>query len=237
MVSSVASATTTTTDTTKSAAGAKSLAKNFDTFLTMLTVQLKHQDPLSPMDSTQFTNQLVQFAGVEQQINANSNLEKLITSNNMNTKSQAINYIGHTVEVDTAAAALQDGKANFSVTLGKAAKSANIVITDSAGAIVNTLTGKTTTDRQEIAWDGKDKNGVQLKDDYYTISVTAMDGEGNSVDSAITTYGKVTDVASDSTGTLLGIGKVVANIDKILTVRDSASLASSATSSSSTTTK
>lgn len=236
MTTTAALGGTTTTDTTatKSAASGKSLAQNFDTFLTMLTTQLKHQDPLSPMDSTQFTNQLVQFAGVEQQINANSNLEKLISATNLNTKSQALSYIGHTIEADTQAVPLQDGKANFSVTLGGEATTAAVVIKDSAGKIVANLPLKKTTDRQEMTWNGKDTNGNQLDNGLYTATVSALDADGQTVEGAVTVYGKVTDVASDSTGTLIGMGKVVVSIDKVLTVRDTASVQSSSSSTTTT---
>lgn len=233
-MSTIASATNASAaEATKSASSAKSLAQNFDTFLTMLTTQLKHQDPLSPMDSTEFTNQLVSFAGVEQQINANSNLEKLISATNLNTKSQAISYIGHTIEADTSNIPLQDGKANFSVTLAADTSTAAVVVKDADGDIVANLPLKKTLDRQEIAWDGKDKDGKQLADGFYSVSVSALDSDGEAVDGAVTVYGKVTDVASDSSGTLVGMGKVVVSIDKILTVRDTASVQSSTTSTTS----
>lgn len=222
------------TGTGKAAASGKSLAQNFDTFLTMLTTQLKHQDPLSPMDSTQFTNQLVQFAGVEQQINANSNLEKLIGATNLNTKSQAISYIGHTIEADTPALPLQGGKAAFSATLGGEAVTASVVIKDASGKVIANLPMKKTTDRQEMTWDGKDSNGNKVDDGLYTAAVSALDADGKTVEGAITVYGKVTDVASDSTGTLIGMGKVVVSIDKILTVRDTASVQSSTSSTTTT---
>ncbi|MGE5515380.1 MAG: FlgD immunoglobulin-like domain containing protein [Bacteroidota bacterium] len=306
--------------TSKSAASGKSLAQNFDTFLTMLTTQLKHQDPLSPMDSTQFTNQLVQFAGVEQQINANSNLEKLISATSMNTGAQAVNYIGRAVEADTNQVPLQGsvdtqsntiqlangkatfkyalsetststllrikdstgavvrtlsgdvtkgiheitwdgedsagtamaagsytvepvvtnskgdkvatttytstrtGNAAFSYTLAKDAKTCSVVIKDSTGTIVRTLPGDLTKGRHEVKWDGKDKSGNDLPDGNYTATIAALDGGGETIDSAVTVYGKVTDVASDDTGTLIGMGQVVVPMTKILTVRDSASL-------------
>ncbi|HLO77690.1 MAG TPA: flagellar hook capping FlgD N-terminal domain-containing protein [Magnetospirillum sp.] len=236
MTTTAALTGTSTTDTSgsKAVASGKSLAQNFDTFLTMLTTQLKHQDPLSPMDSTQFTNQLVQFAGVEQQINANSNLEKLIGATNLNTKSQAISYIGHTIEADTPAVPLQDGKASFSATLADDAVSASVVIKNAKGDIVANLPLKVTTDRQEMTWDGKNSDGQQLEDGLYTASINARDANGDEVEGAVTVYGKVTDVASDSTGTLVGMGKVVVSIDKVLTVRDTASVQSSTGSNTTT---
>jgi flagellar basal-body rod modification protein FlgD len=232
-LTSAANTSSTNTSTTQSATSTKSLAQNFNTFLNMLTTQLKHQDPLSPMDSTQFTNQLVQFASVEQQINTNSNLEKLITSTNLNTKSQAISYIGHSIEADSSNVPLQDGKANFAATLAGDTASASVVVKDSSGTIVANLPLQKSTSRQEMTWDGKDKNGNQLPDGLYSLSISALDGNGASVDGAISVYGKVTDVASDENGTLIGMGKVVVGIDKVLTVRDTASMQSSSSSAAS----
>ena len=86
--------TTSTTAVTGAAAAQKSLASNFDTFLTLLTTQLQHQDPLSPMDSTEFTQQLVQFSSVEQQISANKNLESLIALTKSRSSADAVSYLG-----------------------------------------------------------------------------------------------------------------------------------------------
>src|SRR5712675_2430466 len=72
----------------------KSLSTNFNTFLTLLTTQLKNQDPLAPMDSNQFTQQLVQFSQVEQQINANKNLESLISLTKARGAIDAVSYLG-----------------------------------------------------------------------------------------------------------------------------------------------
>src|ERR1044071_1210572 len=74
----------------------KTLASNFDTFLSLLTTQLKNQDPMSPMDSNQFTQQLVQFSQVEQQINSNKNLESLIALTKSQTTTAAVSYLGKT---------------------------------------------------------------------------------------------------------------------------------------------
>ncbi|MCC7047960.1 MAG: hypothetical protein IT562_14710, partial [Alphaproteobacteria bacterium] len=85
--------TATATGTTKSMS---KLAENFDQFLTLLTTQLKNQDPLSPMDSAQFTQQLVSFAGVEQQINTNKNLETLLSLQKSNQMVGALDLMGKT---------------------------------------------------------------------------------------------------------------------------------------------
>ena len=79
------STTTSSTSSSSSAASAagsnatQQLAGNFDTFLQLLTTQLQNQNPLDPLDTNQFTQQLVEFASVEQQVNMNTNLQTLIS--------------------------------------------------------------------------------------------------------------------------------------------------------------
>jgi flagellar basal-body rod modification protein FlgD len=214
------------TDTSKTASATKKLSANFDTFLTMLTTQLKHQDPLSPMDSTQFTNQLVQFASVEQQISANTNLESLIKIQKLNQTSSALGYLGQTIETVGNELPLQDGRAGFSYTLGEDANATAIVIRDSNGKMVRSLNGEMTKGRHDMSWDGKDQYGNTMADGRYAVEVVAAKSDGTAVDSAVTVMGRVTDVASDETsGTLLAMSGVVTTLDKILTIRDTASLA------------
>lgn len=205
---------------TGSAASSTKLTENFDTFLTMLTVQLKNQDPLSPMDSTEFTNQLVQFSAVEQQIASNKNLENLIAVTQTNTKAQAIAYIGHTIEVAGTMLPVQDGKASFSYTLPEEAKSITVTIKDASGKLVANLPAQTTAGRHEVEWDGRDSTGKVVEDGAYKIEIAATNGEGEAIDVGSTVYGRVTDVAADSTETLIAMGKVVSKVEDVLTVRE-----------------
>src|SRR5436305_350324 len=89
---------TSTTPATSKTGGAASIGKTFDQFLTLLTTQLKNQDPLSPTDSSQFTSQLVQFSQVEQAIDTNTKLDTLIATNQSNQLLQASTFLGHDVE-------------------------------------------------------------------------------------------------------------------------------------------
>ena len=81
-------------DGSKSDLALVDLANNLDNFLTILTTQLQYQDPLSPMETSEFTNQLVMFTGVEQQVQQNQNLEKLIALQSNNLAISAVTYIG-----------------------------------------------------------------------------------------------------------------------------------------------
>jgi hypothetical protein len=101
-------------------AATKQLSGNFNTFLTLLTTQLKNQDPMSPMDSSQFTQQLVQFSQVEQSINTNDNLKTLISLTQGRSASDAVSYLGKTATITTGDAPLSNGNADWSYALGGA---------------------------------------------------------------------------------------------------------------------
>ncbi|BAE49309.1 flagellar hook assembly protein FlgD [Paramagnetospirillum magneticum] len=215
---------------TGSAAGKATLGSNFNTFLTMLTTQLKHQDPLSPMDSTQFTNQLVQFSSVEQQINANSNLEKLIKLQQTAQTSQGISYLGQTVEVSGTDLPLQDSAASLTYTLPKEARDVKIVIKDSTGKQVNSIAGETASGAHSLSWNGKDSSGTQLDDGRYSFQVVATAADGTSITTTSTSFGRVTKVTNDATnGTTLVMGAgtkgndITLTMDKVVSVKDNQS--------------
>lgn len=194
------------------------LAKDLNTFLTLLTTQLKNQDPLSPMDSTEFTNQLVQFAQVEQQIGQNEKLDTLVNLNVSSQAGMAIQYIGYNVEAESNKLPLQNGAGRFAYGLTSEAKSVGIILTDSSGKTAFTAAGEVTAGVHEFKWDGKDKDGNQLEDGTYTISVTALDNDGATVDSWTTVFGTVDGVTSQDGNTVLAMGKVGILLDDILSV-------------------
>jgi len=196
-----------------------SLAADFDAFLLLLTTQLKNQDPLSPMEPTEFTSQLVQFASVEQQINANENLEKMIGIQNASLAASIIGFIGTDVEYDGASIPLQDGSAKFTYDLADKAKNVVITISDADGNLVLTEAGETTAGLHEFVWDGKDTNGVQKPDGTYTISVTAVDGDQQAIDTKIHGFGHITGV-SMANGTVLNAGDLDIPLDSILNIAE-----------------
>ncbi|WP_341899212.1 flagellar hook assembly protein FlgD [Ferrovibrio terrae] len=190
MVTAVTStATTSSTPQTASESSSVSLAKNFDTFLTLLTTQLKNQDPTSPMDSKEFTTQLVQFSQVEQSINQNKNLEKLISMFSAQQSSNNLNFIGKIVDVDDNQVKLQQGGAAFwSYELPAGVNNVKYNIINSSGQVVRSVTqtseqaGGFKTGKTEIAWDGKDGQGNALPAGTYKLEVVAKDAGGKTVD-------------------------------------------------------
>lgn len=208
-------------DYSKSTASKKSLAGDLDSFLTLLTSQLKNQDPLSPMDSTQFTNQLVQFANVEQQINANTNLETLIGLSQASIGATAVGYLGKEVQAESSTMPLQDGSAKFTYTLPKDASQCLVVIKDSSGKVVHTENGENTAGTYHVTWDGKDAYGNQLDDGAYSLEIQATDTDGQTMDSIYTSvFGKATAVANDGDTIMVAAGPVLFDMNKIISVRE-----------------
>jgi len=196
------------------------LANDLDSFMTLLTAQLKAQDPLSPMDSTEFTNQLVLFAQVEQQINQNENLESILHSTVKTQQAMAIQFLDNYVEVQTDRVMLQDGEAVFTYGLSDNAKDVKIIVKDEKENIVRTFDGESYEGLHKITWDGTDADGEAVEDGVYTLQVTATerDDAEEELKTWTTTLGKVTGVATDGDATYLAIGDLSVDVNKVLGV-------------------
>jgi len=194
------------------------LAKDLDTFLTLLTSQLKNQDPLSPMDSTEFTNQIVQFAQVEQQISYNEKLDDLITVSTGTQGAMAVHYIGQVIEAESSRVPLQDGTGRLAYGLAEDAASVGVIIADQAGTAVRSFQGETAAGVHEFRWDGKDDAGRPLPDGTYTISVTALNREEGQIDTWTTAFGRVDGVTNQDGQTMLVMGDQAVALDKVLSV-------------------
>ena len=158
------------------------LSGNFNTFLTLLTTQLQNQDPMSPMDSNQFTQQLVEFSRVEQQINTNDNLQDADQPGRSGrSASDAVSYLGKIVTITNGNAALANGQAAWSYTLGSAAAANTLTVTDSTGHVVYTAPGETAAGTHDFTWNGQDNNGNQLPDGVYTLTVTPQSADGSAM--------------------------------------------------------
>jgi len=170
------------------------LTNNFSTFLTLLTTQLKNQDPTSPMDSNQFTQQLVQFSQVEQQINTNSNLSTLISQGQTQIGAYATSYLGKGVSITNGNASLSGGKATWNYSLDAAATANKLTVTDANGKIVYTADGEKAAGLHQFTWDGKDNNGNQLADGTYKLTLAAQTADGTAVTTSIASAAVVTEI-------------------------------------------
>lgn len=171
-------------NSTSTASAFSSLAGNQKTFLSILTTQLKNQDPTAATDTNQFTQELVQFTQAEQQINTNAKLDQLIKlQQNSNGLASTLGYIGKYVEAATTSQiALQKGDAGLAYVLPSQAKTVAISITDSNGKVINTISGPTSSGLNRINWDGKDSTGKVVADGTYNFTLSAKNASGNNLD-------------------------------------------------------
>jgi flagellar basal-body rod modification protein FlgD len=201
-MTTVAPTSTTPATTTPSAADNPMavLSGNFDTFLKLLTTQLKNQDPTAPMDSNQFTQQLVQFSQVEQQINTNDNLKSLISQGQNTQGAYAVGYLGKSVTVTNGDAALTNGAADWNYALAAPSAGTTLTVTDANGNVVYSAPGETTAGQHDFSWNGQSLAGVQMPDGTYSLSVSAEGQNGQTVQSQVSSTGIVSEV--DMSGAL-----------------------------------
>ncbi len=172
----------TTTASTASTTGVDNtmIASNFTTFLTLLTTQLKNQNPLDPLDTNQFTQQLVQFAQVEQQMKSNDQLATLVSLDKSAQSTTALAYVGSTVVVDGSTAALANGSASWNLNTSKPS-TATVTITDSSGQTAYTGTFAVNPGNQAFTWDGHGNDGKLWPDGNYTLTATGVDANQQTV--------------------------------------------------------
>jgi flagellar basal-body rod modification protein FlgD len=197
-IAAAASASNTSSSSNQNALA--SLSSNFQDFLGMLMTQLQNQDPTSPLDTNQFTSELVQFSGVEQQINTNSALTQLIALTQSGQLLQSSSLIGRTVQVSSSQMPLQNGSGSLTLTAASAG-TATISLANSAGSTVYSTTVPTTAGANTWTWNGQDANGTTLPDGPYTVSITGTDASGAASTPSFTVSGTVTNVVNNK-GTL-----------------------------------
>jgi flagellar basal-body rod modification protein FlgD len=213
--------TTPTATPDKTAQGIASLADNFNTFLSLLTTQLKNQDPTAPLDSNQFTQQLVQMTGVEQQLNANELLQQLV-NNTSNGVATAVSLIGKTVKAVSDTANLNNGQAQWTYNLGSGTTDLKVQVLDASGKVVHAeAPSDLTPGDHAFTWNGKDLTGTQLPNGgTYTLKVTAMDSTGAAIATTNYVQGVVTGVGQSNGSTLITINGGTADWTKVTSIQD-----------------
>lgn len=179
------------------------ISGNFDTFLQLLLTQLQNQNPLEPLDTSQFTQQLVQFSGVEQAIKTNENLETLALLSAANAITGAVSYIGKTVVAAGSSGTLENGSANWSYQVEGGSGTGAFTVRDSAGNQVFTTTGPISEGTSTFTWDGRKSDGTLAPNGNYTLSITAADGSGGPLQVATSFSGTVEGVDMSRTEPVL----------------------------------
>ena len=221
MVDSVAN--TTTNATNRIGAGSTMLASNFETFLTLLTSQLKNQDPLSPVDSNQFTAQLTQMAGVEQQLLTNDLLKGLLAAQGGGGLAGAATYIGKEATAAWSATKLTDGEATWSYELASNAATARLEVLDGSGNVVwSGDAPDRTTGVHDFTWDGKATSGNDGQEgQVYSLRVVAKDAAGGAVDSQVLTRGRITGVEMYDGVPYLTVGNSILPLSTVIALEES----------------
>jgi flagellar basal-body rod modification protein FlgD len=205
-----------------------SLTSNYNQFLTLLTAQLQNQDPTSPMQSDSFTSELAQFAGVEQQIQTNTNLTQLLSLNQDSQVSQSTSLVGRQAVASSSQVALQNGSAELQIS-PTTAETVGIAITNSAGSVVKTQTLDLSAGTTNWAWNGQDDAGNTLSDGSYSAAVVTQDSSGNSSSVPFSVVGTITGVSKNSSnGVNIDMGTTTIDMSKVTSLLNSATSSSSA---------
>ncbi len=219
-MTTVSTISTLTNDAQKTNAASQSLAGDFNDFLRLLTTQLQNQDPLSPMDSNEFTNQLVQFSQVEQQINSNQKLDSLLGLQLSSATSVALGYVGLDASYISSEAYF-DGTSPVKMTysLAEASTKATMRIVDEAGDTVYTKDVSGAVGKNDVTWDGKDSAGTEMDSGTYTVYVDALNQDGKSITSTIVTEGRVQGIEMQDGAIMLLIGDRAVSIGNVLNAK------------------
>jgi len=228
MVDAVSSSTA----TSKINAGTATLASNFETFLALLTTQLKNQDPLSPMDSNEFTAQLTQMTGVEQQLLTNNLLNSLLQAQTGDGLTQAAAYIGKEATAIWSTTRFEDGAAKWSYELGDGATNVSLQVVNASG---QTVWSGPAPDKSfglhDFTWNGKTTGGGQVDDGgIYTLKVLAKNGAGMDVENQVLIRGRVTSVEMYDDTAYVAIGGSVMPVSKLIALDEAKTASTPSTS-------
>jgi flagellar basal-body rod modification protein FlgD len=193
------------------------LAQDFDDFLQLLTTQLQNQDPLSPVESTEFTNQLVGFSQVEQQINMNDKLEQLITATQANSLQQALAYIGLDVSYEGQEFYNPGGGASnrFVYDLSDEVSSLTLRVVNEDDETVFERTGSTAPGLTVVNWDGKDNEGNPVEAGNYMLQLDIVRKGTDSVTVELGVSSRVTGIETREGTTYLAMGEVVIPLSQV----------------------
>jgi len=219
--SSSNSASSASSSSSSSSAVSASVQSEYNTFLTILTTELQNQDPTSPLDTNQFTSQLVQFSSLEQNLQTNSYLQQLVAAQSSGQVSGALGYLGHTVQATGDSFTLNGTSSDtptLSYSLASTAKTAVMNIVNSSGQTVRQISVPTGSGEHSETFDGNDTSGDALPAGSYTFKVVATDAKGNAI--AATTYetGEVTGIDTTNGTVNLHMGSLTVPASNVVQV-------------------
>jgi flagellar basal-body rod modification protein FlgD len=201
-----ASSTSNSSASSANALASQQIAGNFQSFLQLLTTQLQNQNPLDPLDTNQFTQQLVEFAGVQQQLNTNDSLATLVSLQQATQSTEALSYVGKIATVSGNTATMANSEAVWAVSV-PSASTMDVSIASSTGQTVFTGSYNVSAgNNQPFEWNGMGNDGTQYPDGNYTMTATAKDSAGDTVAVSTSVGGVVSSVDLTQSPPLLTIG-------------------------------
>jgi flagellar basal-body rod modification protein FlgD len=208
-----------TTGSSNTLSGSRqTIAENFDVFLQILVTQLKNQNPLDPLDTNQFTQQLVQFTSVEQQLRTNDYLEAMMTSTQNANNAQAVSYVGKIVTASGTKSELVNGAATWHFAVDEPAQ-ITATVRDKDGNVVYVKQGSVGQGESVFNWDGYGNDGKKKPDGSYYITIEARNGNGKLVSAATEMTGEVTGVDFTGSEPVLIVGGARVNLSAVMSVR------------------
>lgn len=194
-------------------------SEDYDTFLQLLTSQLQNQDPTDPMNTNEFTQQIVSYSSLEQQINTNTQLEDLVAVMTSAMTNNAVSYVGDTITYENATTDLKDGEANWTYNVDRDGVEGQLEIRNAAGVLVRKIDANTSSGRHEFNWDGRQDDGSIAPDGTYSLTAIVRDANDVAIGVDTSVSGVVEGV--DLTGSepeLLVDGRTI-SISEVLSVR------------------
>jgi flagellar basal-body rod modification protein FlgD len=193
----------------------KSLSGNYETFLRLLTTQLQNQDPLEPLDATKFTEQLVSYSQVEQQIATNSNINTLISVTRASAGATAVSFLGKNAITAGQVSNLSDGNASWQYALPQDAASLQVRVTDMNGNVVKTLTGDAKVGTHQVNWDGMNNSGSPMPAGSYKLTVAATKADGSALPVTISGIGMISEIDMSGAEPVLYVGSRKMSLSEI----------------------
>lgn len=183
------------------------LNADFNMFLKLLTAQMQHQDPLDPMKTSEYTQQLVQYSQVEQSLQQTAQLKEVVARLASQDMAQASSFIGREARFDSPVAGLGTAPATWTYVTNGKPESMVATIKDANGKVVREVTLDPAA-QGRYSWDGTLADGTRAKDGAYVLSVKALDANGNTMPATINSVAVVKDVVTDGTNVMLGVNGI-----------------------------
>jgi len=193
---------------------------DFNMFLKLLTAQMQNQDPLDPMKTSEYTQQLVQYSQVEQSLQQTSTLKDILSRMTSQDLVQAAGFVGREAKFDSATTGLdaQTGTATWEYTLDRLPSSAVATISDFSGKPIRQIALDPADTSKRLVWDGLTVTGAPAPQGAYTLTVTALDSNGVSINSGISAIGTIRDVSRDGNDVMLGMNGLTLPMTSLVSV-------------------